>query len=614
MKIVVINLISILVLTSNLFSQGIPYGQEFQVNTYSIGHQVAPSVETLSNGNFIVCWCCWVPDEGYDIYGQIFDSLCLKLGDEFQVNTYSTSSQINQEIAKLADNGFVVCWQSDGQDGDGWGLYGQIFDSSGAKVGDEFQVNAQAEGSQHNLAIAGLVNGGFVVCWESSIPRSSKSIICVQIFDEKGKKIGPESKIQGNSQRYLSVCELKGGRFVVCWKGDNEIFDDYNIYGQIFEPSGEKSGNYFRVNTLTKRLLNSPHIVALEDGGFVVCWESYTTDENNFDIFCQFFDAMGKKRGDEIQVNTYLNDAQWVPKVASQINGSVAVLWASRGQDGSKWGIYGQLFDRTGSKISHEFRVNDYTSGDQYGPVVKKFLNHYFIAIWSSENQDGFDRGIFGKYFPAEPIIHQLQQFSLVDPANDATLNTTRVLFCWTQPSNIKEFIPWEITFDLYIDTDSNFPHPQIIRNIQDTTYTIDSLAAGKTYFWKVLAKNLAGDSLWSKQQDWGFFIKYGATLVDNAENELPQHFELYQNYPNPFNSSTTIKYQLPEATSVKLDIYNLLGQRLRTLVDQFQMPGSYSINWDGTDDFKQLVTSGVYLYQLRAKNLSMTNKLILLR
>jgi len=100
-----------------------------------------------------------------------------------------------------------------------------------------------------------------------------------------------------------------------------------------------------------------------------------------------------------------------------------------------------------------------------------------------------------------------------------------------------------------------------------------------------------------------------------SAENNAsPNDLALFQNYPNPFNSSTTIKYQLPAATDVKLEIYNLLGQRIRTLVDQFQIPGSYSIRWDGTDDFNQPVASGLYLYQLKIKSFVRTNKLIVLQ
>lgn len=104
-------------------------------------------------------------------------------------------------------------------------------------------------------------------------------------------------------------------------------------------------------------------------------------------------------------------------------------------------------------------------------------------------------------------------------------------------------------------------------------------------------------------------------SVKQQAENNnSPSDFVLYQNFPNPFNSNTSLKYQLPEATEVKLEIYNLLGQRIRTLVDQFQNTGSYSINWDGTDDFHHPVASGVYLYQLKTKSFIKAKKLIVLR
>jgi hypothetical protein len=205
----------------------------------------------------------------------------------------------------------------------------------------------------------------------------------------------------------------------------------------------------------------------------------------------------------------------------------------------------------------------------------------------------------------------------LLEPLNDATKDTNNINFTWQQPSNTIECYPWELIFDLYIDTDSNFPHPRIIKNVQNTTCTIYSLAAGKTYFWKVLAKNLAGDSLWSTQQDWGFFIKQGATLVETAEQNLPTHFELFQNYPNPFNSITEIRYVLPigkASYQVQLKIYDLLGRLVKVLVDQEQSVGNYSISWDGTDLGGNRVASGVYFYSLEAGDSKLIRKMLVLQ
>ncbi len=93
-----------------------------------------------------------------------------------------------------------------------------------------------------------------------------------------------------------------------------------------------------------------------------------------------------------------------------------------------------------------------------------------------------------------------------------------------------------------------------------------------------------------------------------------PLEFALAQNYPNPFNPETTIRYQLDKTGPVKLAIYNLLGQSVRTLVDQTQNAGEHVVNWDGRDDLGREVSSGVYLYRLKSGELLATRKLALIR
>jgi hypothetical protein len=95
---------------------------------------------------------------------------------------------------------------------------------------------------------------------------------------------------------------------------------------------------------------------------------------------------------------------------------------------------------------------------------------------------------------------------------------------------------------------------------------------------------------------------------------ELPKNYTLSQNYPNPFNPETNISFSLPEAAYVKLAIYNVLGQKVKTLVDEKQQAGYHSVKWDGTDDFGNLVGSGVYFYKLNAGKYSDSKKMTLLK
>ena len=93
----------------------------------------------------------------------------------------------------------------------------------------------------------------------------------------------------------------------------------------------------------------------------------------------------------------------------------------------------------------------------------------------------------------------------------------------------------------------------------------------------------------------------------------LPERFELGANYPNPFNPSTLIPYQLPVPMRVRLEVFNLLGQRIATLVDGQQPAGFHTAAWDATDAAGRAVGAGVYLYRLSGGGTKLTRRMLLL-
>ena len=112
-----------------------------------------------------------------------------------------------------------------------------------------------------------------------------------------------------------------------------------------------------------------------------------------------------------------------------------------------------------------------------------------------------------------------------------------------------------------------------------------------------------------------GYFNYEGNTTnIKNINHETPKSFNLYQNYPNPFNPVTTIKYNLKQASLVKLNIYNIMGVRVKTLIDSFQNPGEQFVQWNGKDENANLVSTGIYIYKLEAAGLSLQRKMILLK
>ena len=103
-------------------------------------------------------------------------------------------------------------------------------------------------------------------------------------------------------------------------------------------------------------------------------------------------------------------------------------------------------------------------------------------------------------------------------------------------------------------------------------------------------------------------------TGVKQTVELVPSTFKLNQNYPNPFNPSTVISYQLASISKVRIKVYDILGKEIATLVNGQKPAGNYQITWDGTDNFGNKVTSGVYFYQINTDNFVQTKKMILMK
>jgi len=117
----------------------------------------------------------------------------------------------------------------------------------------------------------------------------------------------------------------------------------------------------------------------------------------------------------------------------------------------------------------------------------------------------------------------------------------------------------------------------------------------------------------------WGWVIQNiviqpGAVSVE-SNDAIPEVFSLSQNYPNPFNPTTQIAYALPQTVEVNLQIFNVLGQKVRALLqNKQQTAGVYAIEWDGKDDLGKDVSSGVYIYRIDAGDFVKSHKMMLLK
>jgi hypothetical protein len=152
-------------------SAGAAVGSEFQVNTYTTHTQYTAAVAADSDGDFVVVWNSYQDGSSFGIFGQRYTSAGAAVGSEFQVNTYTTDGQVDPAVAADSDGDFVVVWTDYGQDGSGYGTFGQRYTSAGAAVGCEFQVNTYTTSAQYNPAVAADSDGDFVVVWTAVDPQ-----------------------------------------------------------------------------------------------------------------------------------------------------------------------------------------------------------------------------------------------------------------------------------------------------------------------------------------------------------------------------------------------------------------------------------------------------------
>jgi len=157
-------------------------------------------------------------------------------------------------------------------------------------------------------------------------------------------------------------------------------------------------------------------------------------------------------------------------------------------------------------------------------------------------------------------------------------------------------------------DGQGSFGAQQVITTAADAAVSIYAADLDGDGDLDVLSASFDDDKI-----AWYRNLSSPPTSVADAIQTLSE-FRLLPNYPNPFNPETTINYELPEATTVKLEIYNILGQRVATLVDSKHPAGTYSARWDGKDISGGRVSSGVYIYRLQTGQFVESKKMLLLR
>ncbi len=392
-----------------LAAQLSPNGGEFQVNTYTTSDQRVPAVASDAQGNFVIVWSSY-GSPGNDLFASSvqarrYDRSGTPLGVEVQVNTYTIGAQVFPAVARDPLGNFVVVWQSSGSTGGdlgSYGILGQRFNNNGVAVGGEFQVNAYTTGDQRFPAIAGDALGNFVVAWQSlgsGGNDTSSFSVHARRFDANATPIGSELQVNTyttNEQQAPAVASDALGNFVVSWESYGSSGSDqsnWSVQAQRYDANSAAIGSQFQVNTFTPSVQRSPAVGSDAQGNFVVAWESLT-DGSTYSVQGQRFDLNGLQLGGQFQVNTYTTSFQRYPVVAADAQGAFVIVWdsfGSSGPDASGWSVQMQRYEPTGMPLGGEVQVNSYTTSSQQAADVTSDGLGDFVITWESLGSSGTD-------------------------------------------------------------------------------------------------------------------------------------------------------------------------------------------------------------------------------
>jgi hypothetical protein len=416
-------------------NSGARAGLPFRVNDSTAGRHLVPRVAANATGQMVVAWTKFATDGGYDdadVMAQRFDR-------DVSISGSRPGAQDEPAVSIDGNGNAWFVWESLGEDGSGWGVFGQRFNDAGLKVGDVVRVNTTTNNDQRYPAVAVDDDGDAVVVW-AGVSKGYGSDVYAQRYDSSGQKVGGEVLVNTyttGDQSNPAVAIDADGNYVVVWTSSGQDGDGLGVYGQRFNAAGLKMGGEFLVNSLTAGDQVSPAVTLRSDGlatiiwagtegggtnelfvrqfpewpgpiptetpvnstaglhanpacgidgqgNVFIVWEATSTSLTDGDILGRWMSSGGALLGSEARINSYVDGTQRSPTVAVAASGAAVVAWASAGQDGSGDGVFGQKYNAPNSKVGAEYRVNGVASADQRAPTAAIRADGNAVIAWTS--------------------------------------------------------------------------------------------------------------------------------------------------------------------------------------------------------------------------------------
>ncbi|MEM1324068.1 MAG: T9SS type A sorting domain-containing protein [Bacteroidota bacterium] len=260
------------------------------------GRQAMPKVAIDDAGHYVVVW-----ENDGDIYARRYSANGEEAHAAFRVNTTMDGVQHYPDVVMHSDGAFVVVWQSYGQDGDGFGIYGQRYDAAGVPQGGETLINTSTSGQQTSPALGMDARGNYVVVWTDSEADGDGKGILGQMYFANGATLGNPFQVNSTTagtQDNADVAMTANGAFSVVWNSYGQDGDYTGVYNQSYSAEGIANGTETLVNTTTDYFQQFPAIAIWDNAESVIVWqdgaqeERKTLDADGYGVVLRSYDAV----------------------------------------------------------------------------------------------------------------------------------------------------------------------------------------------------------------------------------------------------------------------------------------------------------------------------------
>jgi hypothetical protein len=406
-------------------------GQEFRVNTYTLGQQIVPRTASLNSAEeFIITWQSFGQDgSGWGVYAQRYANNGTLLGKEFQINSFTIDEQSQAWGVTLDQNSFVIAWQSFNQDGSDFGIYMKLYANNGSALTEEIPVNIYTQSKQGYPSISSNDLDEILILWGSYGQDGSDYSVYGRYYFNNGIAITDEFQINmytNDDQSQASAAAIRNNQWVAAWHSNGQDGSSYGIYANIFINNTIPIGPEFRINQYTLDAQMAPAVIHFEND-FIVLFVSQEPQPggniygNTFAVYARHFADNGTALSDEYRVS-FDALSPWHKISAAVLNPNYyIVVWKAVNNASSDLDVYVRVCERDSNCTNPEFRINSFasvSSASATGEAVAILSNTSFVVTYDGNGADDNDGGVYAR-------IITLDELNITFPTPSPTLGTT---------------------------------------------------------------------------------------------------------------------------------------------------------------------------------------------